>query len=405
MREVNNAVAFDDINEATMHDDPYPLFERLQRQAPVHWYPEIGCYLVTRWDDVYRVANNHDEFGPLVDEATTNTARRAFGGHPTILTADGDQHADLRKAVDQPLRPRAVKRVLAPLVEGVVAEVLEGLRGTERVDLIDAYFEPISVRALAATLGIDGVDDIVLRRWFAGIVAGLLNVEQTEEGYADSDRALAEITEVVTPIIERVTAEPNDTAISQMVHADREGDPRTVDEILPTLTVYIAGGMQEPGHGAGSTMLGLLTEPHELERLKADPPLLIPAVEEGLRWISPIGHIERAPRHDLEIAGVTIPAGTAVFACVSAANRDPGVFDDPNRYIVGRPNTRHQAFGGGRHVCAGNALGRNIIRQSLEQLIAAYPDMRLDPEGEVVVDGWHFRAPRKLPVVLGERRD
>ncbi|MFC7765941.1 cytochrome P450 [Leucobacter soli] len=158
--------------------------------------------------------------------------------------------------------------------------------------------------------------------------------------------------------------------------------------------------MQEPGHGCASAMYGLLVEPEQLQRVREDPALVLRAVEEGIRWISPIGHTERQVVEETELGGVRLQPGDAVYLMLSAANRDPAQFADPERFDIDRENRRHIAFGGGMHVCAGNAFGRAIMRVALEELLVAAPDLRLEPGAEIPVTGWHFRSPRRLPVLL-----
>ena len=149
-------------------------------------------------------------------------------------------------------------------------------------------------------------------------------------------------------------------------------------------------------------MLGLLGEPEQLARVVADPTLVPRAVEEGIRWIAPIGHAEREARTTVEVNGVVLNEGDTVFCMTAAANRDPKKFDNPHRFDLDRSTTRHMAFGGGRHFCAGNSFGRAVIRASIEELLATFPDISMDPADPPLVNGWHFRAPRTLPVLLGK---
>jgi cytochrome P450 len=390
------------VTEEELFADPYPVYDKLRAEAPLYWHPGMSAFLATRWDDCEAILSDPESFSSITDKDALVTSARAFGGDSTVLSTNGPIHADLRKAVDGPLRPRAVKDHMDALVRPIVKTRIEELAKLDRTELMASYFEPVSVRCLGQLLGIEGVDDDTLRRWFSSIISGLINDGLGEEGFADSDRAGREMGDVIRPIIERVTATPDNSALSHMVHDGRvEGNPRTADELLPTIHVYIAGGMQEPGHGAGSTLLGLLGEPEQLGRVVADPALVPRAVEEGLRWIAPIGHAERQALRDVEINGVLIKEGERVLCMLSAANRDPEKFEDPHRFDIDRGNTRHMAFGGGRHFCAGNSFGRAIIRVSIEELLAAFPEIALDPSEPPRVNGWHFRSPRTLPVALG----
>ncbi len=378
--------------------DPYPIFARLRNDAPVYWFADADAYLLTRWEECEQVVRDHERFrGP----AARRTAIRAFGD-PTILSLDGPPHRDLRAGVDPPLRPKQVNAYIDAMIRPVARARVAELRGRGEAEIMADYFEPVSVRALGDLLGLDEVTVDTLRAWFFGIVSGLTNEAMTEEGFAASDRAGAEIRDVLTPRIERLTAAPDDSALSRMVWGGRDAaDPRTAEELMPTLRVYLAGGMQEPGHGAGSTLLGLFGRPEQLARVVADPALIPRAIVEGLRWIAPIGSTQREAREPVELAGTVVEPGRVINVLLSAANRDPQRYDDPDRYDLDRPKPQHMAFGGGVHFCAGHAFGRAVERIAFEELFAAFPRIQPHPERPPLVRGWLFRAPRQLPVVLG----
>jgi cytochrome P450 len=149
---------------------------------------------------------------------------------------------------------------------------------------------------------------------------------------------------------------------------------------MPTLKVILLGGMQEPGHGAGSTLAGLLSEPSQLAAAQADPGLLPAVIEEGLRWVSPIGTQTRQVAADTELAGVRLPQGAPVGSLVSSANRDETKFPDPDRFDIFRPRGVNIAFGTGRHFCAGHAFSRALIKIAIEELLGRFPRLALNPE-------------------------
>jgi cytochrome P450 len=178
--------------------------------------------------------------------------------------------------------------------------------------------------------------------------------------------------------------------------------------------VILLGGMQEPGHAGGSALAGLLASPAQLSAVRDDPAGLLPAVvEEGLRWVSPIGTQTRQAVTGTELGGTTIPAGAPVGSLVSSANRDETKFADPDRFDIfrHRPGTGHRpaapphrpavlAFGAGKHFCAGHAFSRAQVRIALEALLRRFPRLALDPARPPEFRGWEFRAPRRLDVLL-----
>jgi cytochrome P450 len=190
--------------------------------------------------------------------------------------------------------------------------------------------------------------------------------------------------------------------MSHLLHAGApEGRPRAIDHVLPSLKVAILGGMQEPGHAGGTVMCGLFGEPAQLDLVRADPAAWVgAAVEEGLRWVAPIGTQFRTAAGDVELGGATIPAGAGVSAVLASANRDESKFDDPDRFDLHRSFRNQAAFGFGKHFCSGHSFARLQMQIALEVLFVRHPRVRPHPERPTTVRGWEFRAPASLPVLL-----
>lgn len=377
--------------------NPLPILERLREEAPVSFQPWQNGWFVVNWDDVETILKDGDTF---IGAPHPENVARAFGGSKTILSTHGEEHRQIRASIEPPLRAPHAKKYAETIIRPIVEANIAKLQGRQSAELMADYFEPISVRSLVQILGIQNVDDVTLRRWFSAIVAGVVNFDSSADGFIESDKALVEIREVVAPHYERILSHPDDSTFSHMVHGGREGNPRTLAEILPSLTVYIAGGMQEPGHGAGSALYGLLHEPEQLARVKADPSLVARVVAEGLRWIPPIGITERIAVRDVTFGEVTIPAGDLILPVLMSANRDPQKFKDPNRFNIDRDEERIVSFGGGLHLCAGHFVARHVMRIAIEELLQHFPDIALDPTKESVLGGSNFRAPRTLYVTL-----
>ena len=285
------------------------------------------------------------------------------------------------------------------IVRPVARRRLDAMAGQRSAELMAAYFEPVSVEALRHVMGLDAlVDADTLRRWFAGLNTGIANFGLDPAHFEAADAISAEIEAVIDPLIAELSAHPDDSMISHMLWAGvQDGRPRTAATIMPSLKVILLGGMQEPGHAAGGTLLGLFSRPDQLARVAADPVGLAPlAVNEGLRWIAPIGAIERQATVDTEVGGVPIPAGSIVEAVIASANRDEERFDDPDLFDLDRSTRSHQAFGAGDHFCAGHFFARQVERIMLEELFATLPGLRQRPDTEVDVAGWFFRAPVEL---------
>ena len=394
MTRARNVV--DDITVADLEADPYPVYARLRAEAPVAYVPAVDLWLVTRWSDVRFVNTNPELFSAAMDDSPLDVA---FGG-TSILTTDGPVHRDIRSSLDAKYRPRAVSAYAADLIGPIVEERLAALAGRSSVDLLAEYFEPISVLSLGSVLGLGHLDADTLRRWFHGLHQGAINFERDPERQRISDEVAAEIDDALAPVLEGISA-AEDSTIAHMLFSGRpDGQRRDLAAVMPSLKVILLGGMQEPGHGAATTTYALLSDPAALARVQADLAGQVPvAIEEGLRWVSPIGTQTRQVRQEVELGGVTLPVGARVGAVVASANRDADVFDDPDRFSLDRARTSHAAFGFGLHACVGHAFSRAQIGIALRRLLETYPELQL--ERPVAFRGWEFRAPTSLPVRLG----
>jgi cytochrome P450 len=365
-----------EITVEALEADPFPIYARLRDEAPVCFVPAVGLHLVTRWDDVQFVATHPEIFTAEVD---ASPLVRTLGVN--VLTVDGADHARMRAGMDAPMRPRAV--------EGYAPGAMAGGAGAE---LMAAYCEPVSVLALGAVMGLGDLDAGTLRRWFGDLATGGANFEQDPEKQAVADATSAEIDARIGPLLDRLEREPDESVLSHMLAGDA-----TRAEVLSNLKLILLGGMQEPGHALGICVWALLTHPETLARVRADRGLMRPAVEEALRWHSPVGTQTRQVTRPVTLAGVELKPGDALAAVLASANRDERHWAHPDRYDIDRRGA-HAAFGLGAHHCAGAPLARHEVRLPLEMLLDRFPDLRLDPGHEVELAGWEFRAPTALHV-------
>lgn len=380
-----------------LESDPYPIYARLRKEAPVAWVPAVNLWLATSAEAVELVTTRTDLFSAVVDGSPLDLS---FGG-PTILTVDGEDHLDKRRSLDTKYRPRAVAEYIDALVEPIARECLDKVRSkpNRSAELVAEYFEPISVLSLGAVLGLGHLSADTLREWFHGLAMGAINFERDPNKQAINDATAAAIDTELRPYMEQLRFDPDDSTIAHMLTTGRNaGEPRTVDEVLPSLKVIILGGMQEPGHGAASCLYGLLSDREQWELACQEPERWDDIVHEGLRWVAPIGTQTRQARVDVDFHGTMIPAGAPIGAVVASACHDETLFDHPELFDIRRERRSNAAFGLGPHFCAGHAFARGQERIALNLLAEALPDLRLDPDHEVRMRGWEFRAPETLHV-------
>jgi cytochrome P450 len=260
--------------------------------------------------------------------------------------------------------------------------------------------EPLAVRTLRRATGLHSVDDGTLQRWFQDLAEGAANFEGDPEKQAVADAASREVNETIAPLLDEVADEPNDTLLSSMLHTRVDGQGLSREEIQSNMKVMIVGGLQAVSDAISITMWALLSHPEQADQVRADPELIPPAVEEGLRWHSPVGTSTRQTTRETELNGVTLPEGALVAAVLASANRDPRHWSDPDAYDIHAHRRPHLAFAAGAHVCVGALLARMETRRAMRLMLERLPNLRLDPERPIEMSGWEFRSPHHLHLLF-----
>lgn len=372
--------------------DPYPIYERLREEAPVAQVESVGLYLVTRWDDV-RAVDLHPEI--YTAETDPSTLNRTFGKN--MLGSDGPYHKRIRSIVEPAFKTRTVRelyvdQIIAPLVN----ELIDKFADRGRVELMREFAEPLSVMTLQRVLGLGEFDPDTLRRWFGDLATGAANFEGDPQKQEVADAASAEVTGSVMPLLDRLEKEPDDSTLSMMLHTEVDGQKLTRDEIIANMKVMIVGGMQEPADAIGLSLWALLSHPDQAAEVRANPDLIMPAIEEALRWHAPVGTSTRQTTTATELAGVELEEGALVAAVVASANRDNRHWQDGDTFDIHRQQGAHLAFATGAHHCVGAYLSRFELRVAWEALFRRLPNLRFDGDDPVELSGWEFRRPLHL---------
>ncbi len=376
------------ITLAELERDPYPIYSRLREEEPVSWVPAVQLWLVTRHDDVRAVDLDPESFTGATDPSTLN---RTMGVN--MLGSEGPHQQWVRAIVEPPFRPRDVEDRTQGMIPKLAHELIDAFVDRGHADLFTDYADPMSVRSLQFMLGLDEVPWQDLLRWNQGLMLGLANFEGDPDKQGPADAASAELGQAIQRVLDRLEREPDGSVLSWMLHHEDDGRRMSREEIVANTKLMLSGGLQEPRDVIALVVWALGTHPTQLDEVRANRSLVKGAVEETLRWAGPVGTSTRQTTRDVELAGVSLPAGALVGAVLSSANRDPRRWDDPDRFDIHRKEGAHLAFAIGTHFCLGAWFGRHLARVSLEILLERLPGLRLDPDRPPELSGWEFRAP------------
>ncbi len=361
--------------------DPYSRYAALRTHAPVH-RSSLGFWVLTRYDDCQQLLRDSrvgKDFSGAADALGLSEEQRdeqaAFrNDHSNMLFADPPDHTRLRGLATRAFTPRTVE-ALRPSIVTLVDDLLDGF-GDGEVDVMDALAFPLPVTVIGEMLGVPAEDRPRFRPLVRASTA-VLELAITPEALSEATAASAEMEQYFAALVTERRARPQDDLLTQLIEAEDKGDQLSEYELISTAILLFAAGFETTTHLIGNGLLALLRNPDQLERLRHDRALLRPAVEELLRYDSPVQITARTAYEAIEIAGHTIEPGTAVLALLGAANRDPQRFREPDRLDVARSEGSSLSFGSGIHYCLGAALARLEMGIVLDRLLDRFPTWEL----------------------------
>ena len=371
-----SGVAYNPLS-ARMLRDPYPTYTRLRDRAPVHRSRLLGAWVFTRYADVEAVLRDYRRFSNRPNRVALSRRRRSFRpprADWTMLFLDPPDHTRLRALVNQAFTPRAVD-ALEPHIRTVMGELVDAVDDPSGFDLMRAVAGPLPVIVIAEMLGVPPEDRARFRQWSnarARILEPLIGTRERERALAAGEALDA----YFLPIIRARRREPRDDIVSALAQAEEESDSLSEREMLTMLRLLLIAGNETTTNLIGNGMLALLEHPEQLELLREDPGRIPAAVEELLRFDTPVQLDLRGVVDDCEVHGVPLRRGDAAVLAIGAANRDPEVFDDPERLDVERARGSNISFGRGVHHCLGAPLARLEARVALEVLLERYSSLR-----------------------------
>lgn len=388
-------------NDPAVLADPYPYYERLREEAPLHYVDDPGFWVLSRFEDVFAAARDTETFSSARGLSYQGGDIEALGLAPTIVMMDPPDHTAFRRLVSRGFTPRRVSEIEAP-VRHFVRERLDRLRAGGGGDFVEVLAGPLPTFVVASYLGVPEGDRDQFDGWTDAIVAS----NATGRLLQDAADAVTDLYGYFTELIERRRREPADDLVTDLLAADIDGVGLTVEEILGFCFVMVAGGNDTTTGLLGGAAVLLTEYPDERRRLIDDPSLIPNAVDELLRLTSPVQGLSRATTRDVELYDRTLEAGSRVHLLYAAANRDPRQFGPTAaRLDVGRTIERLMTFSAGPHFCLGAAVARLQGRVVLEELLGQMPDFEVDVDAGVYAPGPFVRRLASLPFLpSGSRR-
>jgi cytochrome P450 len=392
-------------------EDPYPLLRQLREEDPVHWSDSIGGWILTRYDDMvttFRDTSHYSNEGRLAKAVAylppeSRAEFKTFEDHyrhKSLIHSDPPDHTRFRSLVTKAFNSRVVE-AMRPRIQEIVNELLDAVQQAGRMDVIKDLAVPLPVTVLSEILGVPKSDVGLFKGWADDLLAFQGVNKPAVEVLQRSQKAIVGIRGYLGELLKEKRLHPGEDLLSQLAAAESEGDKLSESELLNSCITLLVAGHETTTSLIGNGIDALLRHPDQWHLLQNDPTLLTAAIEEMLRYESPVARQPRLMKQEAEMGGKLLRQGEMVFQMLNAANRDPAYFPDPDRFDIQRQNNRHIAFGLGIHFCVGAPLARAEGQIVFSTVMARLPKIRLVDEKP----DWDLQKPnsrmlKKLRVVF-----
>jgi cytochrome P450 len=377
--------------------DPYPYYERLRREAPVH-RSDFGFWSVALYEDVAYVLKSPQVFSSAGMGGPT-MAQSMGGGQPvrSIITSDPPQHTLIRNTVNRAFTPRMVAD-MEPRIRHIARELLDAAMASGELDVVRDLATPLPVTVIAEILGVDPARREDFKRWSNAIVNGFGDGTPGGAQRVQEDRA--EFFEYMQEQVALRRSAPKGDLISAIVAAEEAEVAFTPEEVAAFAMLLLVAGNETTTNLIGNAMLALLSHPDQLAAVASEPGTIPNMIEEALRYDSPVQYLFRQTTQETEIRGTVIPANNVVVPIYASANRDDAKYPDAARFDVTRDTQGHLAFGLGPHFCLGAPLARLEARVAFEELFVRTRNLRSNGSEPKRIDSMFLRGLGSLPIAF-----
>jgi cytochrome P450 len=388
--------------------DPYPIYEEL-RKTPVY-HEADGPYVVSTYYEIRsllhdpRISSDARNLASTTRDPLAQPAEGESALPPSFLRLDPPEHDRLRRMTNRPFGPpHSPRRVdgMRDELHGIVSGLIDDIGDPGRIDLVDQFSYPFPVTVICRLLGVPREDEARFHTWADTIAAGLdpdPDADPAERGKVTQD-ARMQLGMYLAGLVEERRRNPGEDMLSELATAKGEDGAMTTMELLSTAALLLIAGHETTVNLVTNGMLTLLRHPDVLERLRADPRLAVPIVEELLRFEPPVQLVpQRTTLADIEVRGVTIPKGASLWLVLASGNRDPQRFEDPDRFDPDRRDIQHLGLGSGIHSCFGAPLARLEAQFALSELARRLENPRLLEDPPPYRQNAVLRGPRHLSI-------
>ncbi len=393
--------------------DPYPSYNYLRENEPARWNPMFNCFMLTRFADVNMVFGDHQRFSSDIWSGLPE--RLGFTGEDeesqyfrqiipflayNLQGMDPPGHTRQRNLMQKTFTPRMLES-FRPTVQKLVDEMIEAKLSEGKMDLVSDLAYPLPSNVILDLLSIPREGREYIRASAEAInefVASLF--WRGPDTWKRLAGVFQEVSQYLRSLIEERRKQPGEDLLSKMVQAEENGDMLSEDEIVIATNFLLFAGHETTANLIAVGMMYLMQNPDQLEQLRVNPSKITNAVEELLRYVSPVHTLSRRTLVEVEMHGVKIPADSSIYLLVGAANRDPEKFPDPDKLDINRPSTRTLGFGYGIHYCIGAALARLESQVAFETILRRLPNLKIAVETPEFRPNYSLRGLTSLPVTF-----